>query len=142
MCPSPRVPLFCCSMGLVAGAERRGWGGCGVRCAVCIYRLSGSWPSSRKLALMAALSFCTTALSSAIVLAARTLRMNCLTAHERISERRGVHRGGFAYGSSWHRVARTPGPVNGWSNATGSAWRLVQCACRVVRVDVVVLNGV
>jgi len=38
------------------------------------------WLSSRKLALMAALSFCTTALSSAIVLAALTLRMNCLTA--------------------------------------------------------------
>lgn len=134
-----------CAIVLLQHGARSGGGAEGVGglwCAVCIYRLSGSWPSSRKLALMAALSFCTTALSSAIVLAARTLRMNCLTAHERISERRGVHRGGFAYGSSWHRVARTPGPVNGWSNATGSAWRLVQCACRVVRVDVVVLNGV
>lgn len=36
--------------------------------------------SSRKLALMAALSFCTTARSSAMVLDARTLRMNCFTA--------------------------------------------------------------
>lgn len=35
--------------------------------------------SSLKLARMAALSFCTTALSSAIVLEARTLRMNCFT---------------------------------------------------------------
>ena len=35
--------------------------------------------SSLKLARMAALSFCTTALSSAIVLAARTLRINCFT---------------------------------------------------------------
>ena len=35
--------------------------------------------SSRKLARMAALSFCTTALSSAMVFDARTLRMNCLT---------------------------------------------------------------
>ena len=35
--------------------------------------------SSRKLARMAALSFCTTALSSAIVFEARTLRMNCFT---------------------------------------------------------------
>ena len=35
--------------------------------------------SSLKLARMAALSFCTTDLSSAIVLEARTLRMNCLT---------------------------------------------------------------
>jgi hypothetical protein len=38
-----------------------------------------SWLSSLKLARMAALSFCTTALSSAMVLEARTLRMNCLT---------------------------------------------------------------
>jgi hypothetical protein len=37
--------------------------------------------SSLKLALIAALSFCTTARSSAIVLAARTLRMNCFTEH-------------------------------------------------------------
>jgi len=35
--------------------------------------------SSLKLALMAALSFCTTARSSAIVFDARTLRMNCFT---------------------------------------------------------------
>ena len=35
--------------------------------------------SSLKLALIAALSFCTTARSSAIVFAARTLRMNCFT---------------------------------------------------------------
>jgi len=35
--------------------------------------------SSRKLARMAALSFWMTALSSAMVFAARTLRMNCLT---------------------------------------------------------------
>ena len=35
--------------------------------------------SSRKLARMAALSFCTTARSSAMVFEARTLRMNCLT---------------------------------------------------------------
>ena len=39
-----------------------------------------SWLSSLKLARMAALSFCTTARSSAIVFAARTFRMNCLTA--------------------------------------------------------------
>ena len=35
--------------------------------------------SSLKLARIAALSFCTTALSSAIVFEARTLRMNCFT---------------------------------------------------------------
>ena len=35
--------------------------------------------SSLKLALIAALSFCTTALSSAIVFEARTPRMNCFT---------------------------------------------------------------
>jgi hypothetical protein len=35
--------------------------------------------SSLKLALIAALSFCTTARSSAIVFEARTLRMNCFT---------------------------------------------------------------
>lgn len=35
--------------------------------------------SSLKLALIAALSFCTTARSSAMVLEARTLRMNCFT---------------------------------------------------------------
>ena len=35
--------------------------------------------SSRKLARIAALSFWMTALSSAMVFAARTLRMNCLT---------------------------------------------------------------
>jgi hypothetical protein len=37
--------------------------------------------SSLKLALMAALSFCTTARSSAMVFEARTLRMNCFTAN-------------------------------------------------------------
>jgi hypothetical protein len=41
-----------------------------------------SWLSSLKLARMAALSFCTTARSSAMVLEARTLRMNCFTAGE------------------------------------------------------------
>ena len=35
--------------------------------------------SSLKLALIAALSFCTTARSSAMVFEARTLRMNCFT---------------------------------------------------------------
>ncbi len=35
--------------------------------------------SSLKLALIAALSFCTTARSSAIVFEARTLRINCFT---------------------------------------------------------------
>lgn len=44
------------------------------------YLTLGSLLSSLKLALMAALSFCTTALSSAIVFEARTLRMNCFTA--------------------------------------------------------------
>ena len=43
------------------------------------YRKSELWLSSLKLARMAALSLCTTALSSAIVLDARTLRMNCFT---------------------------------------------------------------
>jgi hypothetical protein len=43
------------------------------------HRMLWSWPSSRKLALIAALSFWMTARSSAIVLAARTLRMNCFT---------------------------------------------------------------
>ena len=38
--------------------------------------------SSLKLARIAALSFCTTDLSSAIVFEARTLRMNCFTVHE------------------------------------------------------------
>lgn len=38
-----------------------------------------SWLSSLKLARMAALSFWTTARSSAIVFAARTFRMNCFT---------------------------------------------------------------
>lgn len=46
---------------------------------VYAYRTLESWLSSLKLALIAALSFCTTALSSAIVFAARTFRMNCLT---------------------------------------------------------------
>ena len=44
------------------------------------YRILWSCVSSRKLARIAALSFWMTALSSAIVLAARTLRMNCFTA--------------------------------------------------------------
>lgn len=39
----------------------------------------GSWLSSRKLARMEALSFWMTARSSAMVLAALTLRMNCFT---------------------------------------------------------------
>jgi len=43
------------------------------------YRKSELWLSSLKLALIAALSFCTTARSSAMVFAARTLRMNCFT---------------------------------------------------------------
>lgn len=47
--------------------------------SMCSYRKSELCDSSLKLALMAALSFCTTARSSAMVLAARTLRMNCLT---------------------------------------------------------------
>ena len=46
---------------------------------LCPYRRSELWLSSRKLARMAALSFCTTARSSAMVLEARTLRMNCFT---------------------------------------------------------------
>jgi hypothetical protein len=54
-----------------------------------------SWLSSLKLARMAALSFCTTARSSAMVLAARTLRMNCLTgeASERACRMADVHTG-------------------------------------------------
>ena len=43
------------------------------------YRRSELWLSSLKLARIAALSFCTTARSSAIVFEARTLRMNCFT---------------------------------------------------------------
>lgn len=43
------------------------------------HRTPESWLSSRKLARMAALSFCTTARSSAMVFAARTFRMNCFT---------------------------------------------------------------
>ncbi len=43
--------------------------------------------SSRKLARMDALSFWMTALSSAIVFAARTLRMNCLTVGFRVCQR-------------------------------------------------------
>jgi hypothetical protein len=39
--------------------------------------------SSLKLALIAALSFCTTARSSAIVFEARTLRMNCFTVYSK-----------------------------------------------------------
>ena len=47
---------------------------------VCkMYLRSELWLSSRKLARIAALSFCTTARSSAMVLEARTLRMNCFT---------------------------------------------------------------
>lgn len=51
-------------------------------CALDVtYRRSELWLSSLKLALIAALSFCTTARSSAMVFAARTLRINCFTAH-------------------------------------------------------------
>jgi hypothetical protein len=46
--------------------------------------------SSLKLALMAALSFCTTARSSAIVFEARTLRMNCFTANSQRGDHGGV----------------------------------------------------
>lgn len=49
------------------------------------YRVLGSWLSSLKLARMAALSFWMTARSSAIVLAARTLRINCFTAAPEVS---------------------------------------------------------
>jgi len=47
--------------------------------ATLFLRTFESWLSSLKLARMAALSFCTTARSSAMVLAARTFRMNCFT---------------------------------------------------------------
>lgn len=48
--------------------------------SICLANLKSElWLSSLKLARIAALSFCTTALSSAIVLADLTLRMNCLT---------------------------------------------------------------
>ena len=50
------------------------------RAAVCMYLTPWSALSSLKLARMDALSFWMTALSSAMVFAARTLRMNCLTA--------------------------------------------------------------
>lgn len=66
-----------------------------------------SWLSSLKLALMAALSFWTTARSSAMVFAARTLRMNCFTSHisasrpDREAWRAGIHEVIVA-------VARTP----------------------------------
>jgi hypothetical protein len=46
--------------------------------------------SSLKLALMAALSFCTTARSSAMVFEARTLRMNCFTTNSQQAGRGGV----------------------------------------------------
>jgi hypothetical protein len=46
--------------------------------------------SSLKLALMAALSFCTTARSSAIVFEARTLRMNCFTTRGQRGEEGGA----------------------------------------------------
>jgi hypothetical protein len=56
------------------------YGSCDINWGVVhAYRTLESWLSSLKLALIAALSFCTTALSSAIVFAARTFRMNCLT---------------------------------------------------------------
>lgn len=52
---------------------------------------------------MAALSFCTTALSSAIVLAARTLRMNCFTVQFHLCQRAvaGLQKTGRKYRSSW-----------------------------------------
>jgi hypothetical protein len=46
--------------------------------------------SSRKLARIAALSFCTTARSSAMVFEARTLRMNCFTANSQQAGRGGA----------------------------------------------------
>lgn len=50
------------------------------RAAVVVTHLTlWLWLSSRKLARIEALSFWITARSSAMVLAARTLRMNCLT---------------------------------------------------------------
>jgi hypothetical protein len=46
--------------------------------------------SSLKLALIAALSFCTTARSSAIVLEARTFRINCFTRNGQRGSRGGA----------------------------------------------------
>lgn len=51
----------------------------GVDDSLLLYLILASPLSSLKLALMAALSFCTTARSSAIVFEARTLLMNCFT---------------------------------------------------------------
>jgi hypothetical protein len=63
--------------------------------------------SSRKLARIDALSFWMTARSSAIVLAARTLRINCLTAAVSSSPG-GGHGRATAYVKSWpRRVGRT-----------------------------------
>lgn len=58
-----------------------------MKSSACVFRARNAFGdlifasplSSLKLALIAALSFCTTALSSAMVLEARTLRMNCFT---------------------------------------------------------------
>lgn len=89
---SPRVKRYSnlATLFLLGGASA-GSGEAG--CLRGHYRTLESWLSSRKLARMAALSFCTTARSSAMVLAARTLRINCLTFGTQWSARRvGVER--------------------------------------------------
>lgn len=61
--------------------------------------------SSLKLALIAALSFCTTARSSAIVLEARTFRMNCFTADSQRNSLEGYcgRLTGAHFGGLWPR---------------------------------------
>lgn len=68
--------------------------GCPSSCNVTTHLTFESWLSFLKLERIAALSFCTTARSSAIVFAARTFRMNCFT---RVSQHLSTSRRGLAY---------------------------------------------
>lgn len=75
-----------------------------------------SWLSSRKLARIAALSFWMTARSSAMVLAARTLRINCLT-------------------EMW------PSIVSDWKSILGYRHSVCQCPSRPVGGGATELTG-
>lgn len=72
---------------------------CAIQQAVSYLTLESAL-SSLKLALIAALSFCTTARSSAMVFEARTLRMNCFTRDNQLPDR-GV------WGMNCLRLTRT-----------------------------------
>lgn len=76
------------------------------------YRMLWSPLSSRKLARMAALSFWMTARSSAMVFAARTLRMNCFTMVE-LGVSESAHREAGDCHTGAHLEAMVDNPANG-----------------------------